>query len=199
MREITATFTAYGLDDLQPDDRRRVVRAHADTLTQCLEVDYVTDAITTQIYEDLGGKTAGHDGPRAYWSLSYCQGDGVALDGQLDRDTFPNFTAWPDDATRAELKIGGRYTHENSFTVTLYGYDADGVECHFSPDAPGVVSFTNELRTICRRAAALGYLVIDDATSETLAAYELADMGEIFTADGRKIPAYILDSAAANV
>lgn len=62
---------------------------------------------------------------RIEFSLSHCQGDGVALYGRIYRDEAPQL-AWADNVEYLRLErneYGRHYTHYNTFSIMFYDED----------------------------------------------------------------------------
>ena len=195
---IDRTIPVYGIDELPDAVRQRLIEAgrrDAETYAGDLLGDIVPGFVYEQLRAGIVLPSAWDEfrqGVKVYYSLSYSQGDGVALHGQIDRANFPNLP-WPDDANRATFTHSGHYYHELSFTVELFNDDDEGGEWLLSPNAPSVVEFTKAIRQVCRDAERYGYADIENTTSAANALEVLRDMGEAFNYDGSLVASWILD------
>jgi len=200
VKTYTATVTGYAFDDLNDTGKENARRAKREALyevgTLCDDMDF---AVRYALLCAFTPAAAGEDGTRytwdrlmdgcnVDWSLSHCQGDGVALSGTLCRDAAP-LLPWPvvRDArgsfarvAGARLRHSGHYYHEYSFTVDLV--DADGDE-HAAPEA-----FVEALRDACRAAERAGYRAEDAATSDETIDETLRDEGATFDEFGGVLP-----------
>lgn len=100
------------------------------------------------------------------YSLSYCQGDGVALYGMIRRADAPDLT-WPESAAYVTLtrnSYGHHYSHYNSFSVDVY--DEEG---QIVADSDGTRILETQLRDLCRDLERSGYKYIEAMTSREAA------------------------------
>lgn len=118
------------------------------------------------------------------WSLSNCQGDGVAIYGTLNSDDAPNVN-WhgASTATFTRNSHGNHYSHEHCMTVSLFSYDEAGYE--IDADTATTETFAEQFRDLCRELARSGYAEIENLTSEQ-AVIEYLEWSEPrrFTIDG---------------
>jgi len=195
MREITETFTAYRWDELDPAAQDTLIMSARNDLNDSIEYSLIGDDINGYVYAalnnvaDMGSITAktfkARCGLTAEWSLSYGQGDGVAIYGSLTQDDAPDLP-WG-TATAATLTRnthGHHYAHENCFTVTAYRYDEDGYEIDVMGE--DLTALTVALRGICIDAKRAGYRIIEQLTSVDEAKELLAGMGEVWALDGTR-------------
>ena len=183
------TITGYLFTELAADIQQQVLERECRDYYENLPGEWVTEEIWSYVCTQLGWpeKTAGHsaiDDLKVKWSLSYSQGDGVALYGTLYRFQAP-LLAWPDGLDSIKLErnsLSNHYSHENTFTTE--GYDEDGNYTYGVVDIAGI---TLDLRALCRRAAAYGYKWIENATSlESVKDYLVQD-DCLFTVNGKPI------------
>ena len=183
------TITGYLFTELAADIQKQVLERECQLQYENLPCEWVTEEIWSYVCTQLGWpeKTAGHsdiDDLKVAWSLGYCQGDGVALYGDLYRFQAPLLT-WPDGLDKLELKrnsLANHYSHENTFTTE--GYDEDGNWTYETIDIAGI---TLDLRALCRRAAAYGYKWIENATSPEAVKDYLVQDDCLFTVNGKVI------------
>lgn len=91
----------------------------------------------TQTWVGSGGRRGSYDSPTVYWSLGYCQGDGMAWEGRLDLDTLvERLMSGKEKAAvkraiekgevyEAKLTHSGHYYHWNSMDASLSLCDED--------------------------------------------------------------------------
>jgi hypothetical protein len=122
------------------------------------------------------------------WSLSNCQGDGVAIYGTVYASDAPKLE-WhgADNARLTRNSYATYYSHYNTFDVTVSGEDEDGNYTTLSGDI--AENITEQFRDICRKLSRWGYENIDSLTNET-AIIEHLEMndGRRFTEDGDFAP-----------
>ena len=183
------TITGYLFTELAADIQKQVLERECSDYYEELPNEWITEEIWSYVCTQLGWpeKTAGHsviDDLKVEWSLRYCQGDGVALYGDLYRFQAP-LLAWPDGLDKLELKrnsLANHYSHENTFTTE--GYDEDGNWTYETIDIAGI---TLDLRALCQRAAAYGYKWIENATSPEAVKDYLVQDDCLFTVNGKVI------------
>jgi len=197
MTEITVTRNVFTLREL-PDKAGALEQIRTD-LYDYIESDEITGYLNGELYYALTGT---HDGEISTkeltkrvgllieWSLSHCQGDGVAIYGTLNSDDAPNVN-WhyygASTATFTRNSHADHYSHEYCMTVSLFSYDEDGNEI----DADKAITelFAEQFRDLCRELARLGYAEIEYATSID-AAYDYLDnnLPRRFLEDGSYAP-----------
>jgi len=195
MTEITITRNVYTIDEL-PDKAGALEQVRSD-LYEYLENDMITEHLNGELYFALTGT---HDGEISTkeltkrvgltieWSLSNCQGDGVALYGTLYKDNAPN-VEWhgADTATFTRNSHGHHYSHENCMTIALFTSDDDG--CSIDADTDTTETFAEQFRDLCRQLARSGYAEIEYATSIDAAAEHLENnCPRRFNEDGTYAP-----------
>jgi len=195
MTEITVTRNVFTIREL-PDKAGALEQVRTD-LYDYVESDEITDHLNGELYYALTGT---HDGQiskkeltkrvglTVEWSLSNCQGDGVAIYGTLNFADAPNVN-WhgADAATFTRNSAGNHYSHENCMTVALFSYDEAGYE--IDADKETTEKFAEQFRDLCRELARSGYAEIEYATSID-AAYEYLDnnLPRRFLEDGSYAP-----------
>ena len=191
MTEITVTRNVFTIREL-PDKAGALEQVRSD-LYEYLENDMITEHLNGELYFALTGT---HDGEISTkeltkrvgltieWSLSHCQGDGVAIYGTLNRSDALNVN-WggADNATFTRNSHGHHYSHENCMTIALFTSDDDG--CSIDADTDTTETFAEQFRNLCRELARSGYAEIDNLTSEQ-AVLEYLEWSEPrrFTEDG---------------
>lgn len=197
--EALETVAKWLYDTLNPDDIHLAVQsAAADTLSPGAD-----DARTMALMEHLDVR----------WSLSNCQGDGVAFHGPLNRDDADAF-AWPDEVTSVTFTHSGRYTHERSFDVTYHVANEDWADWdyavstgtsvilldfpHYNDDEARTTFrrqcelFDTQIRHACRAIRDKAYAWIDSQSDEDAARAYLRDTDQPyqFDANGFREPYY---------
>ena len=169
------TVRRFAFSELNEGARERAITKLQDTLLEYLDEREITDYLRGQIEGSLGG-CPDEDIEIAY-SLSYCQGDGVAIYGMLRRSDAPDLT-WPvnaDHVTLTRNSWGRHYSHWNSFSVEIYDVDGETVE-----DSDGTRILETQLRDLCRELERAGYKYIEGMTiREAALEYLQNEEGEI--------------------
>jgi hypothetical protein len=161
------TVRRYSFSELNEEARDKAI---ADTRNQLLELlgeNEITDHLEYQLEEDLGSLP---DDITIAYSLSYCQGDGVALYGRIYKSEAPSFT-WPEGSHYVDLvrnSWSNHYSHYNSFNVELSDENDEPI------DLSGSV-IEDQLRALCKKLETLGYKYIENETSELSAIQFLND------------------------
>lgn len=127
----TATVNLYSVKELTGKAKDRAIEAGRTFANETFDSDGMTEELQDHAIEKHGVKT-----DTCYWSISFCQGDGVAFYGNLDLDELAKkhgdvkailAKAKKIDVTLS-VKIDGknsRYHHWNSMTVEVendYGF-----------------------------------------------------------------------------
>lgn len=189
-KDITRTRRLYTYHELSDKAKRKAMDDLRQALYETLDSELVHEALRYHVLLEFTGKDD-HDGTswswnrhfgehigkglRIEWSLSHCQGDGVALYGRIYREYAPNLT-WAEGVEYVDLvrnSWGTYYSHYNTFNVEHYDNEGDYV------DVGGESEITGELRRLCRNLARVGYASIDAYTSEDYA---------LETIDGDSLP-----------
>ena len=173
MKEYTVQRLAFS--ELNDEARERAISKCRDQLLEILDEREISDYLRGQIEGALGGYPD-EDIEIAY-SLSYCQGDGVAVYGMLRRSDAPDLT-WPEGADHVMLtrnSWGRHYSHYNSFSVDVCDEEGETVD-----DSDGTRILETQLRDLCRELERAGYKYIEGATSrEAAIEYLQNEEGEI--------------------
>ena len=182
MRDITITRQVFTLDELPPTAQENAINKLREIAHETLPSSMVGESLNGELYGILTGNYCGdiHGnkltkdiGLSIEWSLSYCQGDGVAIYGTLNSDDATGLN-WG-DATTAILTRnywGNHYTHGNCIDIVLIRYDDEGNEMNVAD----TVEFTDQIKDICRKLERHGYAEIENFTSETTVIEMLNDL-----------------------
>jgi hypothetical protein len=196
MKQITVTETVFTLDELSDTARRNALEKMSTWMNEWIEPSQITDFLNGELVGMLTGEYIGEIGKQELikrvglsigWSLSYSQGDGVAIYGRIYAIDTP-LLQWPDNATYADLtNISNHYTHENSFSVELFGENDEGYETQY--DEGYTDTFAEQLRDICINLKKLGYQELENLTGEQaiIEHLEIND-GRRFTENGDFAP-----------
>ena len=183
MKQVTVTETVFLLGELSDTAREEALDKIRNELYDWLDSSQITDYLNGELYYALTGT---HDGEistkeltkrvglTVEWSLSYCQGDGVAIYGTLNSDDAPNVN-WHGASTAIFTRNshGHHYSHENCMTVALFSYDENGYE--IDADTDTTEKFAEQFRDLCRELARSGYAEIEYLTSIDAALEHLAN------------------------
>jgi hypothetical protein len=193
MKQVTVTETVFLLGELSDTAREKALEKMRYELGEWLDSSQITDYLNGELYTALTGAYEGEMRPKdlskrvgltVEWSLSNCQGDGVAIYGTLYKDDAPNVN-WhgADTATFTRNSHGHHYSHENCMTIALFTSDDDG--CSIDADTDTTEMFAEQFRDLCRELARSGYDEIENLTSEQ-AVIEYLEWSEPrrFTIDG---------------
>lgn len=218
--DVVRTRRVYKLDELDERGRREALETVAKWLADTLSPDLIDEAVR-EIVGDLLAPGADYEYQSrtlaeldVRWTLSYCQGDGIALDGRIEREFAPALT-WPDGVTGATFAHSGRYTHEQSFDITYHTANQDwadwdvatstGTSVYLLSDFTEAFDaatrdefrrqcevFDTQIRHLCRAATDKAYAWLDSQSDEDAAVEYLRDCGEPyqFTANGFREPYY---------
>jgi hypothetical protein len=171
MKPITVTRNVFTIREL-PDKAGALEQVRTD-LYDYIDSSQITDYLNGELYSALTGTYDGEISKKELskrvglileWSLSHCQGDGVAIYGTLNSDDAPNVN-WhgASTATFTRNSHGNHYSHEHCMTVSLFSYDEGGYEV--DADKATTELFAEQFRDLCRELARSGYAEIDNLTS----------------------------------
>lgn len=172
MKEYTVQRLAFS--ELNDEARERAISKCRDQLLEILDEREISDYLRDQIEGALGGYPEDID---IEYSLSYCQGDGVAIYGMIRRADAPDLS-WPEGAayvTMTRNSWGNHYSHYNSFSVDVCDEEGEIVD-----DSDGTRILETQLRDLCRELERAGYKYIEGMTSrEAAIEYLETEEGEI--------------------
>ena len=194
MKQVTVTETVFLLGELSDTAREKAIEKMRMALYDNIDSSQITEHLNGELYSALTGTYDGHIdtkelskrvGLTIEWSLSHCQGDGVAIYGTLNRSDALNVN-WggADNATFTRNSHGNHYSHEHCMTIALFEYDDEtGYEIDAESDATEM--FAEQFRDLCRELARSGYAEIENLTSEQEVIYYLEwSEPRRFTIDG---------------
>ena len=132
-KEVTRTKVVYTFDELSDKAKAVVVERERNNTYEALPMfgDIECD-IKEHVIKELTGEELSYWGKHftdleVAYSLSHCQGDGVALYGRIYRNEAPQLN-WADPIDYVLLKRnywGNHYTHKNCFDLEFYNEDGD--------------------------------------------------------------------------
>ena len=173
------TVRRYSFEELGKEAQDKAIEDARSLLNEWVPEEYLTDELQCELVSQLGGSASSIE---LRYSLSYCQGDGVATYGTLKREEAPNLS-WPDNVAYVELSRNSwsnHYSHYNTFNVEAFTEDDDRVE------GKAVEVLEGHLRDVCRDLARYGYDLIEKWTSEEAAlTYIRETRGDDYLLDGR--------------
>lgn len=184
----------YSFSELNEEAREKAIDDIQRHLLEWISERELTDYLEGKLEEDLGSLP--EDITIAY-SLSYCQGDGVALYGRIYKREAPSFT-WPEGSYYVDLvrnSWSNHYSHYNTFNVELSNENDEPIDLSGS-------HIEEQLRTLCKKLERLGYKYIENETSRESAISFLKDQESeeegSFLDDGtRDLPRGILQEVSA--
>jgi hypothetical protein len=188
------TVRRYSFSELNEEARNKAIEETRNRLLEWLREEEITAYLEGKLKEDLGSLP--EDITIAY-SLSYCQGDGVALYGRIYKSEAPDLS-WPEGSCYVDLvrnSWSNHYSHYNSFNVELSDENDEPIDLSGS-------SIEEQLRHLCKRLETLGYRYIENETSELSALQYLTDQEReengSFLEDGtRDLPRGIVQKVSA--
>ena len=160
------TLRLYSFNELDEEAKEKAIYEMQNRLHEWIGEGELTDVITYKLEEEIGDS---HELDIQY-SLSYCQGDGVALYGRLYREQAPALT-WPDRVAYVDLvrnQWGYRYSHSNSFNVKAS-------DEHDEPVNLAGTVIEQQLRDLCKDLERAGYKYMEAYTSRESAISYIAD------------------------
>jgi hypothetical protein len=174
MKQITVTKTVFTLDELPDAARQNALAKMSDLMYGYIHSNEITEYLNGELAAILTGECFGdisskelekRIGLKIEWSLSNCQGDGVAIYGTLFAQDAPKLE-WGNGttATLTRNSLSNHYSHEHCINVSVFRYDDDGYETNI--DCPENEQFADQIRDICRQLAQYGYDQIETLTSE---------------------------------
>ena len=176
------SVTAYTAEELKQINGRAYERAFNAWIVSIWET-FGSDLVEEEMREYLAGRFPSLAIAPLSWSLSYCQGDGVAFD---------SFTLTAEQVAELgeELRSGQHFRVKNSngfhrWSFKVYG-DSDD-EANQEEAEATAERLTAALRDICEELERIGYKYSEDLTSEA-SFIECANDNEVlYDARGRVI------------
>ena len=170
------TVTRYEFSELSPEAQERAVNDWRDDKASDDCSWWLTPLLEDHLDDQLGSEDQQLN---IYYSLSYCQGDGVALEGRITPATAPLLT-WPAGAAYAYFKHSGHYSHAYSFSCTVEADEGDEIE------GPAVDVLLNQLREVCFSLEKIGYKALEADLEESNIREEIENNTDAdFTAEGK--------------
>lgn len=187
----------YRFEELDQEAQEKAVENMQRALNEWLDSREIEDYLRYQLEERIGGTADEID---IHFSLSYCQGDGVALYGKITPQEAPKLP-WIEGVAYVRLvknSWGHHYSHSNTFNVDFYDEEGEDVTPYDNEgkELPNFREFAKEIRRTCDFLEEVGYKYIESNNSEESArAYLLDNYDEVFTIDGDMSPITITDTA----
>ena len=170
------TVTRYNYDELSPEAQEKALKWWREQKWADDSSWWLTPMLEEHLDEQLGSDS---QDLKLYYSLSYCQGDGVAIEGRLTPADAP-LLSWPEGAAYAYIKHSGHYYHWNSFSVSLETDEGDEVA------GPNADIFTQQLRSICKDLEKIGYKAIEaDMADDSILEDIRSNTEDDWTAEGK--------------
>jgi hypothetical protein len=174
MKQVTVTETVFVLGELSDTAREKALEKMRMALYDNIDSSQITDHLNGELYSALTGTYVGEISKKELtkrvgliveYSLSHCQGDGVAIYGTLNSDDAPNVN-WhgASTATFTRNSHGNHYSHEHCMNISLFSYDEAGYE--IDADKATTETFAEQFRDLCRELARSGYAEIENLTNE---------------------------------
>jgi hypothetical protein len=183
----------YSFDELNDEAKEKAIEAARNKLYMSLESYETEEFLRFKLEEELGANPAEID---IHFSLSYSQGDGVALYGKLNKSEAPNLS-WIDGVDHIKLVKNSwahHYSHYNTFNVEFY--DENYEEIIYSLIGEPAQVLAEQIRNICGTLENYGYRFIEDNYSEKSAIEYITNNYEnVFTIDGTYAPIIVSDTA----
>jgi hypothetical protein len=161
------TVRRYSFAELNEEARENAIENAQRYLHEWLSEQEITDYLEGKLEEDLGSLPTNLT---IAYSLSYCQGDGVALYGRLHKGEATDLS-WPEGAYYADLvrnSLSNHYSHYNTFNLEVSDENGDPIDLSGS-------AIEDQLRDLCKKLEKLGYRYIENETSRESAIRFLED------------------------
>ena len=174
MEPITVTETVFTLDELSDTARQNALETMCTYMHEWMEPDQITEYLNGELLTILTGECVGEIsskeltkrvGLQIEWSLSYSQGDGVAIYGEIYATDAPKLNWYnAENARLTRNGYGTYYSHYNTFDVVVCGEDENGNYTTLDGDTREAI--TDQFRNICRQLSRLGYQALENLTGE---------------------------------
>lgn len=161
----TISVNLYSINELEPKAKQKALNNLRQDEFECgLVYQNVSEDFANILEErklDL----------KASYSLSHCQGDGVAFEGSLSKNDLVRLELATQEQIdkshfmHIDIKTVGRYTHENSMCYTSY-FDIDKNEDIMNIEAIIEEKVVNFIRALSLEFEKIGYENIDYYTSD---------------------------------
>ncbi len=164
----TKTYNVYTFDELDEKAKEKA----REWFRVGNDYPFLSDALEEYAKDLLEDAKIKADNVKVYYSLSYCQGDGVMLEMSGTWGKF-NFT----------VKQSGHYYHYNSKTIELW--DESG-ELSMDADEKDYTEFNDLYVSICLTLKNYGYDYIDAEDSNENVDNNIINNDYTFLADGTR-------------
>lgn len=180
----------YGIRMLPKCVRDRVLEQESQLLSEHLEGSLITLSL-----KNYAASKHGLTGVEIYWSLSSCQGDGVAFEGCPDIQELKKKDPKLSRLLRAlkardieflfEIKHKSRYTHSNSMDYYVELSGSYRLTTREEKVADWLENYLKEkIQSISGDLERYGYAAIEDETSLSRALNSFVENGQLFTIEG---------------
>jgi len=162
----TKTIQLFDFEELSEDAKEKALNRHNENN----EHDYLSEDLNEYLSQLLTENKINSDDAKLYYSLGYCQGDGVCFEGNFEYQ-----------GVRFNVKHQGNYYHSNSVNIEME--DNEDSDDDLKNDLIEVISekaednFKEVYKEICDKIEKSGYEIIDYEQSEE-AFKELCDANE---------------------
>jgi hypothetical protein len=170
MRTETRQHNVYKFDELKKETQEKVINRFREQN----EIEFLEESLTDymfQLLEEHNLKPL-NDDAKLYYSLTYCQGDGVCFVGRFNSPL--NYLI--------VINHKGNYYHKRSVEISIM--DETGEELQ---DEKVFNIFKNLYEEICDKIEKQGYAIIENENSEEtikenieLNDYEFLENGEVY-------------------
>ena len=165
----TTTVKTYDFEELGEEAKSKA----CEWYRSINEYDFLKDSLENDLALRLEEQGLSYSEIRVFYSLSYCQGDGVMF--EADGLEWEGYTV--------NVKHGGRYYHENSGEYTFY--DKDGEE-YWTEGLKA--KFHAWYAPLCESLARFGYDEIEYENRDEVIGEYLQDSSHQFLEDGTLAP-----------
>lgn len=122
-----------------------------------------------------------------YFSLSHCQGDGMAFTGYIKESKISEILNKKYDGLSAYISHTGRYSHEYSMSIDLNDLEEELQEDEFEKIENELLNY---IRNVSVTLKSFGYNFVSEQESEENAIYYFTDNNYLFYDDGEVYSKY---------
>ena len=164
MKIIQKEYKLYNYEELSEEAKEKALHSHIENN----DYPFLKEEIMMELYELLKKSKIKAIEVDVYFSLSYCQGDGVMFFGNFEWKSY-----------QVNIKHSGHYYHYNSKDIDINSiktskYASEEIEAEF-----------NELYVeICKKLDTYGYKMIENDNSEETFKEDCACNEYTFLEDG---------------
>ena len=188
MSRITKTITLVTFDELDDKAKEKARDWWQRDDDFSFESEYITEDFKQQL------KELGYPTDDIQWSLSHCQGDGVAFHGFADEGAVLKRLCMDQDPRIQAIDIGdigieiqdimiGNYYHYNTMRVVVHGVEDEELEREIE------TAVLEEVREVSRDLENKGYESVDYYASDEYIDDHLINNGYTFTLRGEHMDA----------